>query len=83
MGHTLRVESSHGLGYHTEWVAPWVRSVSIESLDSPRSDQVTSHEELYGIDHVTLSSMLSLWPLALYNPTVLIPSMRPLVFSTL
>ena len=34
-GHTLRVESTRGLGHPTEWVAPWVRSVPIESLDTP------------------------------------------------
>ncbi|KAL5538603.1 hypothetical protein UlMin_045291 [Ulmus minor] len=33
------------------WVAPWVRSVPMESLDSPRSVHVASHEELHGIDH--------------------------------
>ena len=34
-GHTLRVESTHELGHPTEWVAPWVRSVPMESLDTP------------------------------------------------
>ena len=82
-GHTLRVESTHGLGHPTEWVAPWVRSIPIESLDTPRSIHVASHEELQGIDHATWSLMLPLWPLVPGNPTVPIPSMRPLVFSTL
>ena len=83
MGHTLRVESTHELGHPTEWVAPWVRSVPIESLDSPRSDHVTSYGELHGIEYTTWPSMLPLWPPAPCNPTVPIPSMRPLVSSTL
>ena len=83
MGHTLRVESTCGLGHPTEWVAPWVQSVPMESLDTPRSVHVASHEELQGIDHTTWSLMLPLWPLVPGNPTVPIPSMRPLVFSTL
>ncbi|KAL5583501.1 hypothetical protein UlMin_015943 [Ulmus minor] len=36
-GHTLRVESTRGLGHPTEWVALWVRSIPMESLDTPRS----------------------------------------------
>ena len=61
-GHTLRVESTHGLGHPTEWVAPWVWSVPIEFLDSPRSDHVTSCGELHGIEYTTWPSMLPLWP---------------------
>ena len=80
---TLRVESIHWLGHPTKWVAPWERSVPMESLDTPRSAHVASHEELQGIDHTTWSLMLPLWPLVSGNPTVPIPSMRPLVFSTL
>ena len=82
-GHDLRVESTHGLGHPTEWVTPWVRSVLMESLDTPRSVHVASHEELHGIDHATWSLMLLLWPLVPRNLIVSIPSMRPLVFSTL
>ncbi len=82
-GHTLRVELTHELGHPTEWVALWVRSVPMESLDTPRSDHVAFHEELHGIDHATWSSVLPLWPLVPCNPTVPIPSMRPLVFFTL
>ena len=82
-GHTLWVKSTHGLGHPTEWVAPWVRSVPMESLDTPRSVHVASHEELHGIDHALWSLMLPLWPLVPGNPTVPIPSMRPLVISTL
>ena len=59
-GHTLRVESTRGLGHPTEWVAPWVRSAPMESLDTPRSILVASHEKLQGIDHTTWSSMLPL-----------------------
>ena len=59
-GHTLRVESTRGLGQPIEWVAPWVRSVPMESLDTPRSVHVASHNELHGIDHATWSLMLSL-----------------------
>ena len=76
-GHTLRVESTRGLGHPTEWVALWVRSVPMESLDTPRSVHVASHDELQGIDLATWSSMLPLWPLVPGNPTVPIPSMRP------
>ena len=43
-GHTLQVESTYGLGHPIKWVAPWVRSVPIESLDSPRSNHVASYE---------------------------------------
>ena len=68
MGYTLQVESTHGLGHPTEWVAPWVRSVPMESLDSPRSDHVTSHKELHGIDHTTWSLMLPLWPFSSMRP---------------
>ena len=50
-GHTLRVQLAHELEHPVEWVAPWVRSVPMESLDSPRSVHVASHEELHGIDH--------------------------------
>ena len=82
-GHTLRVELAHGLEHPIEWVAPWVWSVPMESLDSLRSVHVASHEELHGIDHATWSLMLPLWPLVPGNPTVPIPSIRPLVFSTL
>src|SRR5690606_36510343 len=78
-GHTLRVESTRGLGHPIEWVAPWVRSVPMESLGAPRSVLVASHEELQGIDHITWSLMLSLWPLVPGNPTIPIPSMNPLV----
>ena len=59
-GHTLRVESTHGLGHPIEWVAPWVRSIPMESLDSPRSVHVASHKELHGIDHATWYLMLPL-----------------------
>ena len=34
-GHTLRVELDHELEHPVEWVALWVRSVPMESLDSP------------------------------------------------
>ena len=47
-GHTLRVESAHRLGHPTEWVTLWVRSVPMETLDTPRSVHVASHEELHG-----------------------------------
>ena len=46
---TGRVDS--WIGHPIEWVAPWVRSVPMESLDSPRSVHVTSHKELHGIGH--------------------------------
>ena len=82
-GHTLRVASTRGLGHPTEWVDPWVRSIPMESLNTPRFVPVASHEELQGIDHATWSLMLPLWPLVPGNPTVPIPSVRPLVFSTL
>ena len=72
-GHTLRARLTHGLGHPTEWVAPWERSVLMESLGIPRSDHAASHEELHGIDHTTWPSMLPLWPLTLANPTVPIP----------
>ena len=39
-----RGESTHELGHPTGWVAPWVRSVLIESLDFPRSNHVASNE---------------------------------------
>ena len=81
--HTLRVESTHGLGHPTKWVTPWVRSVPMESLDTPRFSHVAFHEELHGIDHATWSLMLPLWPLVSDNPTVPIPSIRSMVFSTL
>ncbi|KAL5579856.1 hypothetical protein UlMin_012298 [Ulmus minor] len=61
--------STRGLGYPTEWVAPWVRSVPMESLDTPRSVHVASHEGLQGIDHATWSLMFPLWPLIPGNPT--------------
>ena len=80
-GHTLRFELTHGLGHPTEWVAPWVRSVPIETLDTLIPVHVASHDELHGIDHATWSLMLPLRPLVPGNPTVPIPSMRPLVFS--
>ena len=83
MGHTLRVESTRGLGHPTEWVVPWVWSVLMESLDTPRSVLVAFHEKLQDIDHATWFLMLPLWPLVPGNPTVHIPSMRSLVFSTL
>ena len=57
-GHTLQVESAHGLKHPTKWVTLWVQSVPIKSLDSPRSDHVTSHEELHGIECTTWHSML-------------------------
>ena len=41
--HTPRVEPIHKLGHPTEWVAPWVRPVPIESLDFPRSNHVASY----------------------------------------
>ena len=50
-GYTLQVESIHELGHPTKWVAPWVRLVLMESLNTPRFDHVASHEELHGIDH--------------------------------
>ena len=82
-GHTLRIESTRGLGQPIEWVAPWVRPVPMKSLNTPRSVHVASYEELHGIDHATWSLMLPLWPLVPCNPTVPIPLMRPLVFFTL
>ena len=81
--HTLWVKLTHELGHPTEWFAPWVRSVPMEFLDTPRSVHVASHEELQGIDHKTWSLMLPLWPLVPGNLTILIPSMRPLIFFTL
>ena len=51
-GHTLQVELTHGLEHPIVWVAPWVRSVPMESLDSPISVRVASHEELHDIDHI-------------------------------
>ena len=50
-GHTLWVELAHELEHPVEWVVPWVRSVPMESLDSPRSVHVASHEGLHGMDH--------------------------------
>ena len=82
-GHTLRVELTRGLEHPTEWVTPWVRSVPMETLNTPKSVHVASHEELHDIDLATWSLMLPLWPLVPCNPIVPIPSRRPLVFSTL
>ena len=67
-GHTLRVKSTHRLGHLTEWVAPWVRSVPMESLDTPRSVHVASHEELQGIDHATWSLMLPIMTISPRQP---------------
>ena len=39
-GHTLRFKLTHGLEHPIEWVVPWVRSVPMESLDTPKSDLV-------------------------------------------